>query len=171
MNVKWLRRIKLVEAPVMAINETKQYTILRPDGKAWQFYFPQEVKSFITHPVTGAEHEGTGLLRDFGHRIFRKWPHQQGRGLGRRRQELGTGGAAAAGAEQSVHPLPHRRGAGTAPRLSCKAARPMRPAMYSRHGRHSLPSAGRRGARRMWPRSPWSTATPSRAGGSTPTAR
>ena len=51
MNVKWLRRIKLVEQPVMAINETKQYTILRPDGKAWQFYFPQEVKSFITHRI------------------------------------------------------------------------------------------------------------------------
>jgi sulfane dehydrogenase subunit SoxC len=34
MNVKWLRRIKLVDSPVMAINETKQYTILRPDGKA-----------------------------------------------------------------------------------------------------------------------------------------
>src|SRR5215470_2820362 len=53
MNVKWLRRIKLVDSPVMAINETKQYTILRPDGKAWQFYFPQEVKSFITHPSPG----------------------------------------------------------------------------------------------------------------------
>ena len=50
MNVKWLRRIKLVELPVMAINETKQYTILRPDGKAWQFYFPQEVNpSSPTH--------------------------------------------------------------------------------------------------------------------------
>jgi sulfane dehydrogenase subunit SoxC len=53
MNVKWLRRIKLVEAPVMAINETKQYTILLASGKAWQFYFPQEVKSFITHPSPG----------------------------------------------------------------------------------------------------------------------
>jgi len=60
MNVKWLRRIKLVEAPVMAINETKQYTILRPDGKAWQFYFPQEVKSFITHPSPGLNMKGAG---------------------------------------------------------------------------------------------------------------
>ena len=32
-NVKWLHRIKLVESPVMAIDETKQYTILRPTGK------------------------------------------------------------------------------------------------------------------------------------------
>ena len=52
MNVKWLRRIKLVESPVMAINESKQYTILLASGKAWQFYYPQEVKSFITRPST-----------------------------------------------------------------------------------------------------------------------
>ena len=66
MNVKWLRRIKLVESPVMAINETKQYTILRPDGKAWQFYFPQEVKSFITHPSPGLSIEGPGFYQISG---------------------------------------------------------------------------------------------------------
>jgi sulfane dehydrogenase subunit SoxC len=63
MNVKWLRRIKLVESPVMAINETKQYTILRPDGKAWQFFFPQEVKSFITHPSPGLSMKGPASTR------------------------------------------------------------------------------------------------------------
>jgi sulfane dehydrogenase subunit SoxC len=66
MNVKWLRRIKLVEQPVMAINETKQYTILRPDGKAWQFYFPQEVKSFITHPSPGLNMKGSGYYEISG---------------------------------------------------------------------------------------------------------
>jgi sulfane dehydrogenase subunit SoxC len=66
MNVKWLRRIKLVESPVMAINETKQYTILRPDGKAWQFYFPQEVKSFITHPSPGLNIKGPGFYEISG---------------------------------------------------------------------------------------------------------
>src|SRR5712671_5995643 len=68
MNVKWLRRIKLVESPVMAINETKQYTILRPDGKAWQFYFPQEVKSFITHARKPARCQRITVC---GLRIFR----------------------------------------------------------------------------------------------------
>jgi sulfane dehydrogenase subunit SoxC len=58
MNVKWLRRIKLVESPVMAINETKQYTILLASGKAWQFYYPQEVKSFITRPSPGVNLQG-----------------------------------------------------------------------------------------------------------------
>ena len=66
MNVKWLRRIKLVEAPVMAINETKQYTILRPDGKAWRFYFPQEVKSFITYPSPGLNMKGPGFYEISG---------------------------------------------------------------------------------------------------------
>src|SRR5262249_22973616 len=66
MNVKWLRRIKLVDSPVMAINETKQYTILRPDGKAWQFYFPQEVKSFITHPSPGLSIKGPGFYEISG---------------------------------------------------------------------------------------------------------
>ena len=53
MNVKWLHRIKLVEAPVMAINETMQYTYRVAGPKIWQFFFPMEVKSFITHPSPG----------------------------------------------------------------------------------------------------------------------
>ncbi|HEY4265445.1 MAG TPA: sulfite dehydrogenase [Micropepsaceae bacterium] len=50
MNVKWLRRLKLTGAPVMAINESRQYTLLLESGKAWRFYYPEEVKSFITRP-------------------------------------------------------------------------------------------------------------------------
>ena len=53
MNVKWLHRIKLVESPVMAINETMQYTYRVAGPKIWQFFFPMEVKSFITHPSPG----------------------------------------------------------------------------------------------------------------------
>jgi sulfane dehydrogenase subunit SoxC len=66
MNVKWLRRIKLVEQPVMAINETKQYTILLASGKAWQFYFPQEVKSFITRPSPGLNLKDPGYYEISG---------------------------------------------------------------------------------------------------------
>jgi sulfane dehydrogenase subunit SoxC len=53
MNVKWLHRLKLVEAPVMAINETMQYTYRVAGPKSWQFFFPMEVKSFVTHPSPG----------------------------------------------------------------------------------------------------------------------
>jgi len=66
MNVKWLRRIKLIEAPVMAMNETREYTILRFDGKAWQFNLPMEVKSFITSPSPGLTLQGPGYYEISG---------------------------------------------------------------------------------------------------------
>lgn len=50
MNVKWLRRLMVTDQPVMAINESRQYTELLDSGKAWRFYYPQEVKSVITRP-------------------------------------------------------------------------------------------------------------------------
>jgi sulfane dehydrogenase subunit SoxC len=50
MNVKWLRRLKVTDEPVMAINESRQYTLLLESGKAWRFYYPMEVNSFITRP-------------------------------------------------------------------------------------------------------------------------
>ena len=60
MNVKWLRRLKLVAAPIMTKDETSKYTILLQDGKAWQFVFPLEVKSFITHPSPSLTMKGPG---------------------------------------------------------------------------------------------------------------
>jgi sulfane dehydrogenase subunit SoxC len=66
MNVKWLRRIKVVDAPIMAQNETMAYTILLPSGKAWQFFYPQEVKSFISHPSPGMALKGPGFYEISG---------------------------------------------------------------------------------------------------------
>ena len=66
MNVKWLRRLKLVDAPVMTKDETSKYTILLQDGKAWQFVFPIEVKSFITHPSPGLALKGPGFYEISG---------------------------------------------------------------------------------------------------------
>ncbi|MBH98091.1 MAG: sulfite dehydrogenase [Rhodospirillaceae bacterium] len=60
MNVKWLRRIELVDQPAMSIYEARTYAPILPGGKAYQFYFLQEVKSFITHPSPGL------LLSDHG---------------------------------------------------------------------------------------------------------
>ena len=65
-NVKWLRRLKLTEAPVMAKDETSKYTVLLPDGKAWQFVFPMEVKSLITHPSPGLALKGAGFYEISG---------------------------------------------------------------------------------------------------------
>ena len=75
MNVKYLRRIKLVAEPAMSFWESKTYAQLLPDGRAYQFYFLQEVKSFITQPspgmtlkepgfyeISGVAYSGTGRI-------------------------------------------------------------------------------------------------------------
>jgi sulfane dehydrogenase subunit SoxC len=66
MNVKFLRRLKLVEAPAMSYYETRTYSQVLPGGKAYRFYFLQEVKSFITHPSVGLKLRGPGLYEISG---------------------------------------------------------------------------------------------------------
>ncbi|MBV8455088.1 MAG: sulfite dehydrogenase [Acetobacteraceae bacterium] len=66
MNVKWLRRLKLSREPQMAKDETSKYTVLLKDGKAWQFVFPLEVKSVITHPSPGHLLKGAGFYEISG---------------------------------------------------------------------------------------------------------
>jgi sulfane dehydrogenase subunit SoxC len=66
MNVKWLRRIKLVNDPAMTKDETSKYTILLKDEKAWQFVFPMEVKSIITRPAPGLTLKGPGFYEISG---------------------------------------------------------------------------------------------------------
>jgi sulfane dehydrogenase subunit SoxC len=66
MNVKWVRRIKLVEAPAMSYYEARTYAPILPNGKAYQFYFLQEVKSFITHPSPGLKLNGPGFYEISG---------------------------------------------------------------------------------------------------------
>jgi len=53
MSVKWLRRLKLGDAPWQTREETSAYTDLMPDGSALQFTFHMEVKSVITSPSGG----------------------------------------------------------------------------------------------------------------------
>jgi sulfane dehydrogenase subunit SoxC len=60
MNIKWLRRIKLTDAPGMTFPESKTYAQILPNGKAYQFYFVEEVKSFITQPSPGTKMSGLG---------------------------------------------------------------------------------------------------------------
>src|SRR6202022_4341957 len=61
MNVKYLRRIKLVEEPAMSFWEARTYAPILPNGKAYQFYLLQEVKSFITQPSPGLTLKGPGF--------------------------------------------------------------------------------------------------------------
>jgi sulfane dehydrogenase subunit SoxC len=53
MNVKYLRRVQVTDQPGMTYYESKIYTDPLPDGKDTQFYFVNEVKSFITSPSPG----------------------------------------------------------------------------------------------------------------------
>lgn len=53
LNVKWLHRLKVIDKPIMARNETARYTELQPSGKAHMFSFEMEAKSLITSPSSG----------------------------------------------------------------------------------------------------------------------
>jgi sulfane dehydrogenase subunit SoxC len=66
MSVKWLRRIKVVSAPVMTKDETSRYTDLQGDGKSLMFTYPMEVKSLITRPSHGMTVPGPGVYQISG---------------------------------------------------------------------------------------------------------
>jgi sulfane dehydrogenase subunit SoxC len=75
-NVKWLRRLKVVNAPLQTREETSKYTNLLADGTARQFVFEMDAKSVITrpspghrltthgfYPITGLAWSGRGAIR------------------------------------------------------------------------------------------------------------
>ncbi len=50
LNVKWLKRLEFADKPWHAKEETSKYTMLQPNGKAINFFWPMEVNSIITSP-------------------------------------------------------------------------------------------------------------------------
>ena len=75
MNVKFLRRLQVTSQPAMTFFESKIYSDPLPDGRDTQFYFVQEVKSFITSPspslalrergvyeISGVAYSGNGRI-------------------------------------------------------------------------------------------------------------
>ena len=66
LNVKWLRRLKVTNRPVMARNETSRYTELQPSGKSRMFTFPIEAKSLITSPSAHMVLKGPSLYQITG---------------------------------------------------------------------------------------------------------
>ena len=66
LNVKWLRRLKATEQPVMARNETSKYTELLPSGKARMFTIHIDVKSLITAPSANMRLKSPGLYQITG---------------------------------------------------------------------------------------------------------
>jgi sulfane dehydrogenase subunit SoxC len=65
-NVKWLRRLKLMDQPAMSREETSKYTDLMADGTARQFTFDMEPKSLITRPSGGETLRGAGVYEVTG---------------------------------------------------------------------------------------------------------
>jgi sulfane dehydrogenase subunit SoxC len=61
MNVKWLRRLKVVAEPAYSREETSKYTDLMPDGTAREFTFYMEAKSIITRPSGGQKLAANGF--------------------------------------------------------------------------------------------------------------
>lgn len=66
MNIKWLRRLKLMNQPGMTKEETAYYTDLMPNGKARGFTFVMEAKSVITRPSAGQRLPSPGFYDIIG---------------------------------------------------------------------------------------------------------
>jgi sulfane dehydrogenase subunit SoxC len=60
-NVKWLRRLKVVDQPYMAKFEAGGYSTIWPDGRARWFQFEAGPKSIITRPSGGQRLAGAGF--------------------------------------------------------------------------------------------------------------
>ena len=66
MSIKWLRRMKVGDAPFQTREETSKYTDLMPDGSARQFTFVMDAKSVITSPSAGQRLAGRGFCEVTG---------------------------------------------------------------------------------------------------------
>ncbi|MSP95046.1 MAG: sulfite dehydrogenase [Alphaproteobacteria bacterium] len=65
-NVKWLRRMKVMDGPMYSRDETSRYTELMPDGKAREFMLQMEPKSLILKPSFGINMQGPGYYEISG---------------------------------------------------------------------------------------------------------
>jgi sulfane dehydrogenase subunit SoxC len=103
-NVKWLRRITVVDRPYMTRMESTEHTVFMPDGKARQFNFIMEAKSVITFPSGGQRLPVPGLYEIRG----LAW---SGRGLVRRVEVSTDDGKTWRDArlQEPVLPLAHTR--------------------------------------------------------------
>ena len=50
LNTKWLKRLEFSDKPWHSKEETSKYTMLQKDGRAVQYFWPNEVNSVITSP-------------------------------------------------------------------------------------------------------------------------
>jgi sulfane dehydrogenase subunit SoxC len=66
MNVKYVRRLKLIDQPAMSYYEAKTYSQILPNEHLVKFNFVMQVKSFITQPSFGQALKGPGYYEISG---------------------------------------------------------------------------------------------------------
>jgi len=66
MNIKHVRRIKILDGPHQSRDETMRYSMMRPGGISTQFDFVMEGKSIITQPSPDLLMKGPGLYQISG---------------------------------------------------------------------------------------------------------
>jgi sulfane dehydrogenase subunit SoxC len=104
VNVKWLRRLTVVDRPYLTRMDNVGQPVLLPDGKARHFNYVMEAKSVITSPAGGAQLRGPGFCEIRG----LAW---SGRGLIRRVEVSADGGRTwrVANLQAPVLPRAHTR--------------------------------------------------------------
>ena len=107
MNIKFLRRIKVIDQPAMTYYEFAQLLAAAAGRQGLQVLFRLRGEIFHHTAVVWLQPEDSRLLRDFRHRLFRHRPYPESRGLRRRRQELGRSGGGRSGQSAGIHALLH----------------------------------------------------------------
>ena len=130
-NVKWLRRIKLIDGPMMTKGRDLQIHDLAAERQSAAVRLPDRGEVGDHAPVSRTAARWRRGLRDFGIGVVGLWQDRQGRCLRRWRQELGAGDVAGAGAAEGTDAVPHSVAVERRRRPCCKAARWTNPAMSS----------------------------------------
>ena len=89
MNVKWLRRLNVTDAPVDARDETSHYTELMPSGKARQFMFPHGREIRDPQTLLWNDHERAGIIRSLRPGMVGRGPDFESGSLRGWRQDMG----------------------------------------------------------------------------------
>ena len=156
MSVKWLRRLKIVSAPIMTKDETSRYTDLQADGKSLMFTYPMDVRE-VRHHASLARDDVVGrrAASDLGHRVVGERDDQEGRGVVRRRPDVDGRAPRGARPATSPHAIPPGVDVGRRRDRGLTRATPMIPGPCSRSASSSSASTVT---------TPSSISTPSRPG-------
>ena len=137
INIKWLRRLKVIDQPAMTRWETSKYTDLMPDGTAQNFTFEMDAKSIITRPSGGDRCPGAACTRSTGLAWSGRGIDRPRRHHHRRRRHVDEGRTPDAGRCRSRTRVSAPRGNGMDATTLIASRAPTTPATCSRRCRIS----------------------------------